>query len=131
MPADTRKLIAGQPFVPFTIHTAGGKLLRVPTVEHIAVPPAGGRIFDFSDDGGYEVFSARLIARLGVEHGEPAPAESARNDQSRRASTLKLWRNFAMLSAGSTPRHCAPGYTTERRPMIDPGFNTALHPTSA
>ena len=29
--------------------------------------------------------------------------------QSRRARTLKLWRNLAMLFAGSTPRHCAPG----------------------
>jgi hypothetical protein len=41
------KLIAAQPFVPFTIHSAEGVELTVPTVDHVAVPPAGGRVFVF------------------------------------------------------------------------------------
>ena len=39
MTADIRKLIVAEPFAPFTIHTADGGVLRVPTVDHIAVPP--------------------------------------------------------------------------------------------
>jgi hypothetical protein len=47
-------------------------LLRVPTVDHIAVPPAGGRIFVFGDDNNYEVLSPLLIDRISVERGELA-----------------------------------------------------------
>jgi hypothetical protein len=50
MIADIRKLITAQPFVPFTIHSADGTELTVPTVEHVAVPPAGGRVFVFGDE---------------------------------------------------------------------------------
>ena len=71
MTNNIRKLIAAEPFVPFTIHTADGGLLRVPTVDHIAVPPAGGRIFVFGDNDDYEVFSPLLIARLSVDRGNP------------------------------------------------------------
>jgi hypothetical protein len=66
MIADIRKLIGAQPFVPFTIHSADGAELSVPTVDHVAVPPAGGRVFVFGDDEGYEVLSALLISRLSV-----------------------------------------------------------------
>src|SRR5437867_4287219 len=43
MKADIRKLVHASPFVPFTIHLADGGQLRVSTVDHIAIPPAGGR----------------------------------------------------------------------------------------
>lgn len=66
MIADIRKLIAAQPFVPFTIHSADGSELSVPTVDHVAVTPAGGRVFVFGDDEGYEVLSPLLISRLSV-----------------------------------------------------------------
>ena len=74
MTADIRKLVTAEPFVPFLIYTTDGKAFRVPTVDHIAVPPAGGRIFVFGDDEGYDVLSPLLIARLSVERGEPASA---------------------------------------------------------
>ena len=67
-----RKLVKAAPFVPFTIVTADGKAFRIATVDHIAVPPKGGRVFVFGDDGDYDVLSALLIARLNVDHGEPA-----------------------------------------------------------
>ncbi len=67
MTADIRKLVHSVPFVPFTIHLADGGQLRVPTVDHIAVPPAGGRIFVFSDDERYDVLSALLISRITVD----------------------------------------------------------------
>jgi hypothetical protein len=50
MIADIRKLIGAQPFAPFTIHSGDGSELTVPTGDHVAVPPAGGRVFVFGDD---------------------------------------------------------------------------------
>jgi hypothetical protein len=70
MTAGIRNLVAAKPFVPFTIHTADGGELRVPTVDHIAVPAAVGRVFVFSDDGNYHVLSPLLIARLTVDRSE-------------------------------------------------------------
>ena len=67
MNADIRKLVHAEPFVPFTIHLADGGQLRVPTVDHIAVPPAGGRVFVFGDDERYDVLSGLLISRITVD----------------------------------------------------------------
>ena len=67
MNAEIRKLVHAVPFVPFIIHLADGGQLRVPTVDHIAVPPAGGRIFVFGDDDRYDVLSALLISRITVD----------------------------------------------------------------
>jgi hypothetical protein len=74
MTADLRKLVHAVPFVPFTIHLADGGQLRVPSVDHIAVPPAGGRIFVFGDDERYDVLSSLLISRLTVDR-ESASAQ--------------------------------------------------------
>jgi hypothetical protein len=67
MTGDFRKLAHAAPFVPFTIHLADGGQLRVPTGDHIAVPPAGGRIFVFGDDDQYDVLSPLLISRVTVD----------------------------------------------------------------
>ena len=77
MTADIRKLVAAMPFVPFTIHTADGGVFHVPTADHIAVPPAGGRIFVFSDADDYQILSPLLVARLSVERGDPALSANA------------------------------------------------------
>ena len=73
MKADLRKLIHASPFVPFTIHLADGGQLRVATVDHIAVPPTGGRIFVFGDDERYDVISALMVTRITVDR-EAAPS---------------------------------------------------------
>jgi hypothetical protein len=73
MTADIRKLVHAVPFVPFTIHLADGGQLRVPSIDHIAVPPAGGRIFVFGDDERYDVVSSLLISRVTVDR-EPTSA---------------------------------------------------------
>jgi hypothetical protein len=67
MIGDIRKLAHATPFVAFTIHLADGGQLRVPTGDHIAVPPAGGRIFVFGDDDRYGVLSPLLISRVTVD----------------------------------------------------------------
>lgn len=75
MVEDLRKLIHAEPFVPFAIYTADGGMLRVPTVDHVAVPPGAKRVFVFGDDGAYEVLSPLLIARLSVERGDPVSTQ--------------------------------------------------------
>ena len=67
MPGDIRKLIQAVPFVPFTIHLADGGQLRVPTVDHIAISPAGGRVIVFADDDTHDILSGLLISRVTVE----------------------------------------------------------------
>jgi hypothetical protein len=76
MKADIRKLIHATPFVPFTIHLADGGQLRVPTVDHIAVPPTGGRVFVFGDDERYDVISGLMITRITVDR-EGAPSNQS------------------------------------------------------
>jgi hypothetical protein len=73
MIGDIRKLARATPFVPFTIHLADGGQLRVPTLDHIAVPPAGGRIFVFGEDERYDVISAFVVTRVTVDR-EQAPS---------------------------------------------------------
>ena len=73
MKADIRKLVHASPFVPFTIHLADRGQLRVATVDHIALPPTGGRIFVFGDDERYDVISALMITRITVDR-EAAPS---------------------------------------------------------
>jgi len=67
MKEDIRKLVHATPFLPFTLHLADGGQLRVPTVDHIAVPPAGGRVFVFGDDERYDVISGLLITGITVD----------------------------------------------------------------
>ena len=67
MIGDLRRLIAAQPFVPFTIHTAAGEQLRVPTMDHIAVSPTGARVIVFADDDSTILVSALLISQITVD----------------------------------------------------------------
>jgi len=73
MIADIRKLAHATPFVPFTIHLAEGGQLRVPTSDHIGVPPTGGRFVVFGEDERYDVISALMVTRLTVDR-EQAPS---------------------------------------------------------
>jgi len=67
MTADIRKLMHAAPFVPFTIHLADGGQLRVPTVDHVAISPAGGRVIVFADDDTHDVLSSLLVSRLTID----------------------------------------------------------------
>ena len=59
--------------MPFTIHTASGAQLRVPTVDHIAVSPTGARVIVFADDDSTIVVSALLIGHIAID---PESAQS-------------------------------------------------------
>ena len=67
MVSDVRKLIENRPFIPFKIHLADGGELRVPTVDHVAISPSGGRVIVFGDDDGASIVSPLLISRITVE----------------------------------------------------------------
>ncbi len=75
MVADIRKLIAAQPFVPFTIHLADGGQVRVPTVDHVAVAPTGVRVIVFGDDDTWTVVSPLLISRVTVDREPVSPGQ--------------------------------------------------------
>jgi hypothetical protein len=68
MTREIRNLRLAQPFVPFTIHTADGGQLRVPT-DHVFVTPTGSRVFVAHDDDTYDVFSVSIISRITVPSG--------------------------------------------------------------
>ncbi|MDA1272800.1 MAG: hypothetical protein O2960_01935 [Verrucomicrobia bacterium] len=72
MIADIRKLVHAVPFVPFTIHLADGGQVRVPTVDHLAVSPTGGRVIVFADDDTHDILSSLLISRITVDK-QPEP----------------------------------------------------------
>ena len=67
MTGDIRKLIHATPFVPFTIHLADGGQLRVPTVDHVAIAPQGGRVIAVpirSDDP--DIPAPGAVTELGI-----------------------------------------------------------------
>jgi len=67
MIAEIRKCLSRRPFMPFTIHSADGTALRVPTVDHAAVSPTGNRVIVFLDDGTTEFLFPLLITRIAVD----------------------------------------------------------------
>jgi hypothetical protein len=77
MVADIRRLIASQPFVPFTIHLADGGQMRVSTVDHVAVAPTGIRVIVFGDDDSWTVISPLLISRITVDREPVTPRQAS------------------------------------------------------
>jgi len=67
MIAEIRKCLSRRPFMPFTIHSADGMALRVPTFDHAAVSPTGNRVIVFLDDDTTEFLFPLLITRVSVD----------------------------------------------------------------
>ena len=67
MSEDMRKLLAANPFIPFTVHLADGGEVRIPTRDHVLLFPQGSRLIVTHDDDSYDVLSALLISRLTVD----------------------------------------------------------------
>lgn len=77
MTADIRRLVHAVPFVSFTLHLANGGQLRVPTVDHVAVSPTGGRVIVFSDDDTHHILSSLLISRITVDGPQTTTSSQA------------------------------------------------------
>ncbi len=76
MIAGIRKLVHAVPFVLFSIHLPDGGHLRVPTVDHVAVSPTGGRVIVFADDDTHDILTSLLISRITVDR-LPTPRSQA------------------------------------------------------
>lgn len=64
MVGDIKKHLATVPFTPFTIQMASGQEFPVPTIDHIYLPPSGGRVVVSDDDGYIVTLPALLISGL-------------------------------------------------------------------
>lgn len=64
MTGDIRKHLEITPFVPFAIRTADGREYAVPTIDHIYIPPTGGRVVISDDEGVVVVLPGLLISGL-------------------------------------------------------------------
>ena len=73
MSEDIRKLLAANPFIPFTVHLADGGEVRIPTRDHVLLFPQGSRLIVTHDDDSYDVLSSLLISRVTVD-GRPDSA---------------------------------------------------------
>jgi hypothetical protein len=66
MTGDIRKHLEVSPFVPFIVRTSDGREYPVPTIDHIYLPPSGGRVV-ISDDAGVVVVLPGLMI-TGLVH---------------------------------------------------------------
>ncbi len=71
-----RKVMAAQPFEPFTINLSDGRSFRIGHPDFIAVPPRrGATIMFFTVDGDFELITLRQIT--GISGRGKAPTEEA------------------------------------------------------
>lgn len=64
MTGDIRKHLEITPFVPFAVRTADGREYAVPTIDHIYLPPTGGRVVISDDEGVVVVLPGLMISGL-------------------------------------------------------------------
>ena len=71
MTGDIRKHLEITPFVPFAVRTADGREYPVPTIDHIYLPPSGGRVVISDDEGVVLVLPGLMIS--GLVHASSPP----------------------------------------------------------
>ena len=64
MIGDIRKHLEITPFISFSVRTAEGHEYRVPTIDHIYLPPTGARVVISDDQGVVVVLPGLLISGL-------------------------------------------------------------------
>ncbi len=64
MTGDIRRHLEISPFVPFAVRTADGREYAVPTIDHIYLPPSGGRVVISDDEGVVVVLPGLMISGL-------------------------------------------------------------------
>jgi len=67
---ELRKVYKAQPFVPFAIHIADGRKVRVDRPDFMARSPAVRATVVFDKTGGFEIIDLLLIASLQVGNGK-------------------------------------------------------------
>lgn len=71
MIGDIRKHLEITPFVPFSVRLADGREYPVPTIDHIYLPPTGGRVVISDDQGIVVVLPGLLISGLVYASDSP------------------------------------------------------------
>jgi len=61
---ELRALWRAQPFKPFTIHVADGRVLRVPDPDLLAITPGGGTVIVFRKDDSFAMLEPSHIIEL-------------------------------------------------------------------
>jgi hypothetical protein len=69
MIGDIRKHLQITPFIPFSVRLADGGEYAVPTVDHIYLPPTGGRVVISDDQGIVVVLPGLMITGLVLSSG--------------------------------------------------------------
>ena len=69
MTGDIRKHLQITPFVPFSVRTSDGRKYPVPTIDHIYLPPSGGRVVISDDRGVVAVLPGLMITGLARANG--------------------------------------------------------------
>ena len=77
MIGDIRKHLEISPFIPFRVRTADGREYPVPTLDHIYLPPGGGRVVISDDAGIVVVLPALLLSGLVYTEETPQSIPSA------------------------------------------------------
>jgi hypothetical protein len=70
---EIQKLQRATPFHPYRIHIAGGRTVRVPHPDFLAISPTGRTATAYWENGEIEIMDIFLISDLAVE--EPASPE--------------------------------------------------------
>jgi len=55
-----------QPFRPFTLHLADGRIVRVPHSEFLALSPTGRTIIVYGEDDSFSIVDLLLVTRIEV-----------------------------------------------------------------
>ena len=69
MTGDIRKHLEISPFVPFIVRTSYGREYPVPTIDHIYLPPSGGRVVISDYAGVVVVLPGLMISGLVHTNG--------------------------------------------------------------
>ncbi len=69
MTGDIRKHLQITPFVPFSVRTSDGREYPVPTIDHIYLPPSGGRVVISDNQGVVVVLPGLMITGLVLANG--------------------------------------------------------------
>lgn len=66
---ELRTAVRRQPFVPFVLHMAGGREIRVRSPEFIFVPPETSRTFIVYEDKAHDLIDLLLVESIEFKNG--------------------------------------------------------------
>ena len=71
---ELQSVYRAQPFRPFRLHLADGRMVRVDHPEFMALSPTGRSAVVYGKGGGFEIIDILLITGIEVGNGKAKPA---------------------------------------------------------